>query len=100
MYKMHYSRTDYGITLNTGDQGDWAGLSGSGLTSAGFFRGTLGSTYVEPQQATDTAKLTYYTPRFGGFPFGASSAPDACKENTHLAEPDPRPLRLVILRAQ
>src|SRR3546814_11563725 len=56
MYKMHYSPTDYGITLNTGDQGDWAGLSGSGLTSAGFFRGTLGSTYVEPQQANDTAK--------------------------------------------
>src|SRR5690606_5057893 len=23
MYKMHYSPTDYGITLNTGDQGDW-----------------------------------------------------------------------------
>src|SRR3546814_11607021 len=75
MYKMHYSPTDYGITLNTGDQGDWAGPSGSGLTSAGFFRGTLGSTYVEPQQANDTAQLTYYTPRFGGFQFGASYPP-------------------------
>ncbi|HEY9567904.1 MAG TPA: porin [Thalassobaculum sp.] len=90
MYKMHYSPTDYGITLNTGDQGDWAGLSGSGLTSAGFFRGTLGSTYVEPQQANDTAKLTYYTPRFGGFQFGASYAPDDRQDNNDLADRDTR----------
>src|SRR3546814_16259425 len=90
MYKMHYSPTDYGITLNTGDQGDRAALTVSGLTSAVLFRGTLGSTYVEPQQANETAKLTYYTPRFGGFQFGASYAPDDRQDNNDLADRDTR----------
>jgi len=71
MYKMHYSPTDYGIGLNSGDQVDWASVNGSGITSGGYFRAPYGSTYVEPNRANDSTKLTYYTPRFSGFQLGA-----------------------------
>lgn len=76
MYKMHYAPSDFGISINSGDQGDWAALSGSGVSSSGYFRGVLGSTYIEPNRANDSEKLTYYTPRFAGFQLGASYSPD------------------------
>lgn len=88
MYKMHYSPTDYGITLNSGDQIDWAGVSGSGLSTSGYFRNPYGSTYVEPGAANDSTKLTYYTPRFGGFQVGASYSPDANQDNNNTPDRD------------
>lgn len=82
MYKMHYAPTDYGITLNSGDQGDWAAIGSTGGPSgSGYFRNPYGSTYIEPAAANDATKLTYYTPRFGGFQLGASYAPDANQDN-------------------
>ena len=83
MYKMHYAPTDYGIGLNTGDQIDWAAVSGSGITTSGYFRNPYGSTYVEPGQANDSEKLTYYTPRFGGFQIGLSYSPDSNQDNNN-----------------
>ena len=83
MYKMHYSPTDYGIGLNSGDQVDWAAVSGSGITSGGYFRAPYGSTYVEPNRANDSTKLTYYTPRFSGFQLGASYSPDSNQDNNN-----------------
>lgn len=88
MYKMHYSPTDYGITLNTGDQIDWAGVAGSGISTSGYFRNPYGSTYVEPGAANDSTKLTYYTPRFAGFQFGASYSPDANQDNNNTPDRD------------
>ena len=81
MYKMHYAPSDFGISINSGDQGDWAGLAGSGVSSSGYFRGVLGSTYIEPNRANDSEKLTYYTPRFAGFQLGASYGPDTNQDN-------------------
>ncbi|MCR9071052.1 MAG: porin [Alphaproteobacteria bacterium] len=81
MYKMHYAPSDFGIGINSGDQGDWAALSGSGISNSGYFRGVLGSTYIEPNRANDSEKLTYYTPRFAGFQIGASYSPDTNQDN-------------------
>jgi len=81
MYKMHYAPSDFGIGINSGDQGDWAALSGSAVSSSGYFRGVLGSTYIEPNRANDSEKLTYYTPRFAGFQIGASYSPDTNQDN-------------------
>lgn len=88
MYKMHYSPTDYGIGINSGDQIDWAAVSGSGITTSGYFRGPYGSTYVEPNRANDSTKLTYYTPRFSGFQFGASYSPDSNQDNNTSPDSD------------
>ena len=83
MYKMHYSPTDYGISLNSGDQVDWAAVNGSGITSGGYFRAPYGSTYVEPSAANDSTKLTYYTPRVSGFQAGVSYGPNAGAKGTN-----------------
>jgi len=88
MYKMHYSPTDYGIEINTGDQIDWAAVSGSGISSSGYFRNPYGSTYIEPGGANDSTKLTYYTPRFAGFQLGASYSPDANQDNNNTPDRD------------
>lgn len=81
MYKMHYSPTDYGISINSGDQIDWAGVSGSGISTSGYFRNPYGSTYAEPGAANDSEKITYYTPRFGGFQVGVSYSPDGNQDS-------------------
>jgi predicted porin len=88
MYKMHYAPTDYGISLNSGDQIDWAAVSGSGISTGGYFRNPYGSTYVEPGQANDSEKLTYYTPRFGGFQLGVSYSPDSNQDNNNSPDRD------------
>ncbi len=88
MYKMHYAPTDYGIGLNSGDQIDWAAVSGSGLSTSGYFRNPYGSTFIEPAAANDSTKLTYYTPRFGGFQLGASYSPDGNQDNNNTPNRD------------
>lgn len=69
-YQMQYSAPDVGIGANSGDQTAW--ISGLG---SGYFRTPHGSTYVEADGRNDVFRLTYYTPRFSGFQFGASYAP-------------------------
>lgn len=82
MYKMHYAPSDVGISMNSGDQADWAGAGQAGVTTySGYFRQPYGSTYLEPGSNNDTEKLTYYTPRFGGFQLGASYSPDNLQDN-------------------
>ncbi len=75
-YKMQYSAPDVGIGANSGDQTAWASYAGVGGT-AGTFRGPFGSTYVEAARANDVFRLSYFSPRFSGFQFGASYAPTA-----------------------
>lgn len=88
MYKMHYAPSDFGIGINSGDQGDWAALSGSSVSGSGYFRGVLGSTYLEPNRANDSEKLTYYTPRFAGFQIGASYSPDTNQDDNGPVDRD------------
>ena len=88
LYKMHYAPSDFGIGINSGDQGDWAALSGSNVSGSGYFRGVLGSTYVEPNRANDSEKITYYTPRFAGFQLGASYSPDTNQDDNSPVDRD------------
>ena len=73
-YKMQYSAPDVGIGANSGDQTVWTSFAGVGGT-AGTFRGPFGSTYVEAARANDVFRVSYFSPRFSGFQFGASYAP-------------------------
>lgn len=82
MYKMHYAPSDFGIGINSGDQGNWAAVSGSNVSRSGYYRGVLASTYVEPGRENDSEKLTYYTPRFAGFQLGASYSPDNLQDDS------------------
>jgi len=72
-YKMQYSAPDVGIGANSGDQTIWAAYTGAAAGS--YFRGPFGSTYVEAARANDVFRLSYFSPRFSGFQFGASYAP-------------------------
>lgn len=80
-YKMQYSAPDVGIGANSGDQTIWASFAGVGGT-AGTFRGPFGSTFVEAARANDVFRLSYFTPRFSGFQFGASYAPTATQDTS------------------
>jgi len=83
LYKMTYSAPDYGIGLNSGDQTAWVPQSGVG----NLFRGATGSVNLEPDvSVNDTEKLTYYTPRFGGFQLGASYIPDVSEDSNGVSD--------------
>ena len=75
-YLMTYAAPNVGVGVNS--TGVLTGFlpQGGGFAGAGFFRAPLGSTYVELDRANDSEKLTYFTPRFSGFQFGASYLPD------------------------
>jgi len=88
MYKMHYAPSEFGIGINSGDQGDWVLSSGTSITTSGTFRAPFGSTYVEPSRANDSTKITYYTPRFAGFQIGASYSPDTVQDSNVLTDRD------------
>ena len=55
-------------------------ISGVGV-GADFFRGTLGSTYIENARNNDANRLTYFSPRFGGLQLGISYARDGGQTN-------------------
>ena len=85
-YKMHYAPSDFGIGLNSGDQFSWTSMTSTAAgdsinQGAGYFRGPFGSTYVEPAQANDSEKITYYTPRIEGLQFGVSYSPDTSQDS-------------------
>src|SRR5690625_1132949 len=58
----------------TGDLG--GGTVGTLATGDDFFRGTLGSTFIENARNNDAHRFTYITPRFAGFQLGLSYARD------------------------
>src|SRR5690606_38346495 len=80
-YLMTFVAPDVGIGINSGTllihylhlDGDFAG--------AGFLRGPLGTTLVELDRNDDSEKITYFTPRFAGFQFGASYLPDPLQDS-------------------
>ncbi len=60
-------------------------ISGSPTASAAagddFFRGTLGTTYLENNRNNDANRLSYFSPRFGGLQLGVSYARDSGQTN-------------------
>ena len=46
-----------------------------------FFRGTLGATYIENGRNNDAARISYFSPRFGGLQLGISYARDSGQVN-------------------
>ncbi|MEX2631763.1 MAG: porin [Tistlia sp.] len=74
-YLMTYTAPNVGVGINS--TGILTGfLPQGGGTTAQFFRAPLGSTYLEVDANNDSNKITYFTPRFSGFQFGASYLPD------------------------
>jgi outer membrane protein OmpU len=84
-YKMHYAPSDYGISMNSGDQSNWVSAAGVGGT-AGTFRGAFGSTYVEAGRVNDANRLTYYSPRIEGFQLGLSYVPNSGEDTNALVD--------------
>ncbi|WP_282604776.1 porin [Pelagibius sp. Alg239-R121] len=82
-YLMSVAAPNVGIGINTGDQIDWVPI----VNEASYFRGTLGSTFVENNAVNDVNRLTYFTPRFSGLQGGISYTPDAAEDdNTQPSE--------------
>jgi predicted porin len=75
-YKMQYAAPDVGIGFNSGDTTLWVNPGqGGSIGTTGLYRGAFGSTFVEVARLNDVFRITYFTPRFSGFQFGASYAP-------------------------
>jgi predicted porin len=59
----------------------YSGSNAGRAAGNGLFRGTLGTTYIENVTNNDAARLTYFSPRFGGLQLGASYARDGSQSN-------------------
>ena len=55
----------------------FSGAAGGVNTGDDFFRGTLGTTFLENGRNNDANRITYFTPNFSGFKAGISYARDA-----------------------
>lgn len=99
-YLMHYGAPDVTIVgANSGSLTAFMPITGTavgrnssgGIKSVGvgddFFRGTLGSTFLENAKNNDALRFTYFTPRFAGFQVGLSYAreddPDTNTQYNH-----------------
>lgn len=84
MYLMHAAPKSFGFGLNSGDNVEWLSFDGVG-GNTGVFRGAFGSTAIEPARVNDANRLTYLSPRFSGFQFGASYVPDSREDSNGKA---------------
>jgi outer membrane protein OmpU len=91
MYKMNYAPSEFGISINSGDQTAWlstvgtGGATGAKISEGGYFRSPFGSTYIEPLGVNDSTKLTYYTPRIEGVQLGLSYSPDSLQDSNSMS---------------
>lgn len=81
-YLMHYAPIEAGIGMNSGDisnsnDGSTAWIANT--TGANFYNG-IGTTFARTVD-NDHNKITYFTPRFAGFQFGASYTPEQQADN-------------------
>jgi hypothetical protein len=92
MYKMHYAPSDYGIGTNSGDVTSWnkpvKGTNDKVIDMGSHYRSPFGATYIEPDAVNDSAKISYFTPRFSGFQLGVSYSPDGSQDNNGLPNRD------------
>jgi predicted porin len=80
-YKMTYAAPDVTfVNVNSGSLTAFIPFSGT-ATGADFFRGVLGSTYLENARNNDAQRITYFTPRFSGFQLGVSYARDGLQDS-------------------
>ena len=84
MYKLHTAPEDFGFGLNSGDNVDWITFDGVG-GDTGASRGPFAATSLEPGRVNDANRFTYFTPKIGGFQFGASYVPDAAEDSNSQA---------------
>ncbi len=59
----------------------FSGTAGGVNTGDDFFRGTLGTTFLENGRNNDANRITYFTPNFSGFKAGISYARDGGEGN-------------------
>jgi outer membrane protein OmpU len=91
MYKMNYAPSEFGVSINSGDQTGWLSTVGTGgedgakISEGGYFRSPFGSTYIEPLGVNDSTKLTYYTPRIEGVQLGLSYSPDSLQDSNSMS---------------
>ncbi len=108
MYLMHYGVRDFGIGLSSGDMPNWLhwdpypdekaeesmefvrieppNNKKGGITNKGYWLHPLGSTGVEPNGTNDSEKISYFTPRMGGFQLGLSYGPDTKEDNSDIVD--------------
>lgn len=81
-YLMTYAAPNVGLGVSSSSNltGFLPNAAANGA-GAGFFRAPLGTTYVELDRTNDSEKITYFTPRFSGFQFGASYIPEPGQDN-------------------
>lgn len=68
--------------------GTVGGIVGTLNTGDNFFRGTLGSTFLENAGNNDAQRMTYFTPRFAGFQVGLSYARDGREDDPSQVNTD------------
>jgi len=90
MYLMGYGPDQFGVTTLSGDSSQWinaGGQAGGGsifATGANPFRTPWGSANIEVDgSCNDDKKLTYFTPRFSGFQFGASYSANCLSQDVN-----------------
>jgi predicted porin len=82
-YKMGYAPDQYGVTTISGDATNWINASGQG-GGTGRWRTPFGSAWQEVGPwCNDDKRLTFFTPRFSGFQFGASYAANCGTQDTN-----------------
>jgi predicted porin len=80
-YKMTVSAPDVSLIFaNSSSLTSFIPYS-SATAGADLFRGTLGSTFIENRRNNDAARISYFSPRFGGLQLGISYARDAGQTN-------------------
>ncbi len=88
-YKMGYGPAQFGATAITGDTTQWINQTGQGGGGAGRFRTPWGSANIEVDSScNDDKRLTYFTPRFSGFQFGASYTANCGSQDTNALGTD------------
>jgi len=79
------------LNVNSGSLTFFIPFSGSvGGVSVGddFFRGTLGTTFLENERNNDAQRFTYFTPRMSGFQVGVSYARDGNQDSNAQLDGD------------
>ncbi|MCB9958728.1 MAG: porin [Rhodospirillaceae bacterium] len=77
-YLMQVASPNVGLAINSGSNTAFI----VDPTGGSLFRSPMGSTYIEAALDNDSEKITYFTPRFNGFQFGASYAPELVQDDT------------------
>jgi predicted porin len=88
-YKMAFGPNQFGVTALSGDTTSWINQGGQGGGGAGRFRTPFGSPWNEVDAGcNDDKRLTYFTPRFSGFQFGASYTANCGSQDTNALGTD------------